>query len=334
LLRFASNNKIHWFFLCFLLLCITVLFVKGEGKWQFLQLVDWRYLFYALLINSVCVFMDFYNWRFYLQNSSSKQLDKLLSGRQLVQLNRKNIIFPYLSGFSVDFLPAKLGTFSRAFFLHINTTFPVAKGVAVQASALTIDLIAALIIAFVFTIVNLSQYLSFLYFLSLSLLILFIVYLLYQYLITNGKAHYYLKKWLSQSMLKYSDKVILELKHLLVLKNIHHPLLIKCISWPLLGVSFYTLILGFGYSTDIQLVILAITISAIGGSASMLPGGIGTTDLSLYGFCLIMDIPADTAIIIVFSYRIISFWYLLILGNLCTQYLFTGKETKKLIADF
>ena len=107
-------------------------------------------------------------------------------------------------------------------------------------------------------------------------------------------------------------------------------LAIKMTFWCLLGVSLMVVCQGFGYDINLQYAIIAVSISAIAGGLSLLPGGIGTTDLSLYGFCLLFQVSAADALLIVFFYRLISFWYLILLGQLGAQYLMKTKSIKNI----
>jgi|GEM_PF-2053905 len=325
-----SINKIYIFFLLFFGLAVYLFFKDSLAIWNDLSMMNFQFIIYGFLVNLLCVSLDFFNWMFYLKNLPS---EKIFQNNDLFPL--KKFLSIHLAGFSIDILPAKVGTFSRAILLNHLCHIPKRKGFAVQGSALLTDLIAAVIISSImaFIVIDISnqqlQLLGIILFItSIALLIGF----KYQGFGLKKFAHYIfasLLKSTHQESIKATKNQFLAL---FTLKNLRYTLSIKLLSWCLLGVSFALVLYAFGYSIDLQKTILAVSVSAIIGGLSMLPGGLGTTDLSLFGFCILWNIPTEISVLIVFSYRLISFWYLIFVGNLISQYLLI-KHNQRLDAN-
>jgi len=315
-----SGKKIYLIFLLFLVLAVYLFFKDGWEAWQQLKKIEFLYIFYALLINMLCVSLDFLNWFYYL---------KLLLSKKITWSLKKSIAI-HLAGFSVDILPAKVGTFSRAVLLKHLYNIPKRRGFAIQASALLTDLMAALVVSGITALIAVEV-------VEKNLINLWIILLLFFgiAIIVIKRQALGIKKlftWLFNTFLKASHQESIQgakkdFLSLFTLSNLKLTLSIKLFSWCLLGCSFYLLLIGFGYSVNLPQTILAVSLSAIVGGLSMLPGGLGTTDLSLLGFAIVWGIPAEQALLIVFCYRLISFWYLLFIGNLVSQFiLLSGKQ--------
>jgi len=311
-------NKFQLFFLFFLFLALFLLFRDSQQAWQIISDIQYWLIVIAVLFSCADVCFDFYSWYYYLKVS-----DKLLFQNNLCadsqRLKKSFLIF--LAGFATDLLPAKMGTFSRPILLKKIQHLPLRFGAAIQFNALFADFSAAALIAVVGLILLNYE------FSVLMLTILFTLFMLgffifvFKFSLMQAIIQRLIRPFFPPEAafgiadLQQATMKLLHPKHLIITINT------KLFSWACMGISLYLILHSIGYDLHWSETIFIVTISAIVGVISMLPGGLGVTDASLVGFLVFMDIPTDIAVFVVFIYRLISFWSWVLIGNVSGQYL-------------
>ena len=78
--------------------------------------------------------------------------------------------------------------------------------------------------------------------------------------------------------------------------------------------TLYILFFAAGYSMSPGPAIAGYGLPVLAGKLSIFPGGIGIIEGGMVGLYLSLGVPADTAVIVVLGYRLLSFWIPVLLG--------------------
>lgn len=103
-------------------------------------------------------------------------------------------------------------------------------------------------------------------------------------------------------------------------KNIFWVLIISLSSWTLDCLRLYLIIQAFNVDIPFFAVIFIFFIADIAGLISLLPGGMGSLDLSTAYLLTLFYIPFSTAGTIILIDRLISYWIINIIGVMFTLY--------------
>ncbi|MBI4162590.1 MAG: flippase-like domain-containing protein [Candidatus Aenigmarchaeota archaeon] len=98
-------------------------------------------------------------------------------------------------------------------------------------------------------------------------------------------------------------------------------LLSTAAAWMLDAVVLYLVLYSLGIQPDLLVLAGIISISAVLGIASSLPGGLGSTEIVMALLLGITGVPATIAVTATLLMRFISFWYNALLGGLSFVYL-------------
>jgi hypothetical protein len=89
------------------------------------------------------------------------------------------------------------------------------------------------------------------------------------------------------------------------------------VFWILHYFVAYFLFLSFGFEVNILSIIIVITLAEIIGSASIVPGGMGVVESSMILLYSAMGIPLSLAFLVAFLFRIINYFFTLLIGGWC-----------------
>jgi len=313
-------NKLQLFFLFFLALAVYLLFQDSQQAWQLISQVNYTFLLLAFTFSIADVCFDFFSWFYYLKESEKQLLEnRILNPPATYKKHFSISLLVFLAGFATDLLPAKmgtLGTFSRPILLKKIQHLPLRYGAAIQFNALLADFCAAAVIAII-GLLLMNYELNILF---LTLIFVFLMVGLFIFAFNFSQMQALIQRLIRPFFppeaafgiadLQKATLKLLKPRHLLVTINA------KFISWCSMGIALYLILNSLGYELHWSETIFIVTISAIIGVISMLPGGLGVTDASLVGFLVYLNIPADIAVFVVFIYRLISFWFWVLVQRL------------------
>lgn len=128
---------------------------------------------------------------------------------------------------------------------------------------------------------------------------------------------------IKNSFRKYLPKIFIEstaegyitLKKLFTLRIIFLTSILGVLSWLLEGSSLYYLINALGYSQiNINGAILTHTASGLIGALSMLPGGLGSTEISMISILSMQGLSLKIASLSTLIIRLMTLWFATLLG--------------------
>ena len=106
-------------------------------------------------------------------------------------------------------------------------------------------------------------------------------------------------------------------------------LILTAMSWLLEGVILYFSLAALGILPPDPLTLAMIfSLATVIGVASMLPGGMGSTDIVLVLLLSVFGMGSPVAVTGVLLARLISIWYVNLLGGISFLYLSQKSETK------
>lgn len=230
----------------------------------------------------------------------------------------KDDFLSWMGSYAFTASPGKTGELIRSYFLYEKFGISLIK----SSSALIFERMSDLLSVFIIILINWKLFLNIKNIYSINYFFLFsVVTFLVIYLILNFKnkiqkvfGHLF-KKLLPKKFRNLSNQSLNCLKNFYDFKLILLTTILGTISWLLEGIGFWLIInkLGF-FDISIIFATLVHTTSGLLGGLSMLPGGMVTTELTMFSFLSFKQIPiyiAGNAIIIT---RLITLWFATFLG--------------------
>ncbi|HIH62505.1 MAG TPA: UPF0104 family protein [Methanobacteriales archaeon] len=95
---------------------------------------------------------------------------------------------------------------------------------------------------------------------------------------------------------------------------------LSLLSWLMECIRLYLVFLAFGVHTSFFVIVIIFLLANFIGVISMLPGGLGSIEISLTTLFILFQIPANVAGSIALMDRIISFWMINFLGLIFSGY--------------
>lgn len=221
----------------------------------------------------------------------------------------------YLSGFAYTVTPGKLGELIRAKYLEN----PRCKDTVISAFFYerAFDLLIILLLSFL--TFNISEYV---FVPAIFVLVIFI--LLFAIGLSSSlvkKLSHYKKIELMSHRLKnvYSD-----IRHWLSFSIILRSFVFGFFAWILMGVVFLTITKALEVDLSTLDALGIYPLSMLIGAASMIPGGVGTTEAAIVTILTIKDVSLNTALTIAISARIATLWLAVIIGYISLFFLETA----------
>ena len=230
----------------------------------------------------------------------------------------KDDFLSWMGSYAFTASPGKAGELIRSYFLYEKFGISLIK----STSALIYERISDLLSVFIIILINWKLFLNFKNFYSINYFFLFLlIAFLVIFLILNFKYKiqrflgYVFKKLLPKKFRNLSNQSLNFLKNFYDFKLILFTTILGTISWLLEGIGFWLIInkLGF-FDIGIIFATLVHTTSGLIGGLSMFPGGMITTELSMFSFLSFKQIPLDIAGNAVIITRLITLWFATFLG--------------------
>lgn len=243
-----------------------------------------------------------------------------------IDLPRKESYSVYFAGLSVTITPGKVGEVIKSYILKerygakMRTTLPV-----VFVERFT-DLIGMLILVAI-SIISFNYGQSYFIFFSALIIILLILLLNKRfclYIIEKlGKIHR-ISKYVEQLKGMYLSAHTLLRAFPLTLG-----VTLSFIAWGIECFCFYLITIGVGADLDLLSSVFIFSFSSIVGAASMLPGGVGTTETSIGALMVLKGVEISKSGAATLLIRASTLWLAVVLGLGFLQRVFVSEDVKK-----
>ena len=91
-------------------------------------------------------------------------------------------------------------------------------------------------------------------------------------------------------------------------------LMLGAVGWLAECVGLYWLVNAMGAAISLQAAIFVFSFSLLVGAVSMLPGGLGSTEATMFALLTLADVPADVALAATAVNRAATLWFAVVLG--------------------
>jgi glycosyltransferase 2 family protein len=245
-----------------------------------------------------------------------------------VKVPLKESILLYLSGLSMIVTPGGSGQLIKSYFLKIKFGFKISKTLPLVFVERLHDLIALLCIT-IFTLIIIQNH-------SVSLIVGIVTF----FTILSYTALRY--KILFEKILNFLHKIPILNRQLANFSNFYDGLYlmtswkttIKCwllslFAWSLEAIVVYLVFLGFDLNLDAIFSIFVMFSSMIFGVITLLPAGLGVTEISAIGFLTEKSVNLSMAISTIIMVRMVSIWYSTLIGLITTKFILRIKDQSK-----
>ena len=91
-------------------------------------------------------------------------------------------------------------------------------------------------------------------------------------------------------------------------------ILLGCLAWGAEGTAFYCLLQLSGYDVPFLTAVFIFTFSLLVGAVTLIPGGLGTTEIAMLQLLLLNGVPKSGAVAITLLIRLCTLWFSVLLG--------------------
>ena len=221
----------------------------------------------------------------------------------------------YLAGFSLTATPGKAGEAVRLWFLNAGHQVPYTRSMPVMVGDRIIDMWAVALIV----LCSMSGFAAYhwqsaalgLLILACSVPILFPG-------VLNPTLNALLGLMPGQKRrLARLRTLVRAMRQLSSLRTYGLTLAPTIIGWIAEGLALYLLVLHFGADIGFMSTLFIFAFSMIVGAVSMLPGGLGSTEATMVLLMTSLGMGLDEALAATAIFRIVTFWFAVILGLIC-----------------
>ena len=252
-----------------------------------------------ILLVSFGYFLRFLRWKYYLSSLG-------------IFLEDKFSLLIFLSGFTMSITPSKIGEFIKCYLLKDKAGVSNAKTMPIVIAERFNDVLSMIFLSLLGAVYFLHD--SFFIFLILAFIVLFFV--LVRFEKTFNLLFVVLSKVPGFNKISLSMKELhVVFRNLFSLKSTFVSFILGTTAWLLEGLSFYLILLSFGFKVPLLLAIFVFALSSLIGVVSLLPGGLGATEASMIGL-LLSYIPLSVASASTLIIRVLTLWYSVLVGFL------------------
>jgi len=248
-------------------------------------------------------------------------IEVILKGlRQQILLKKSKIIIPlkssillYLSGLSMTITPAGSGQIIKSYYLKKKYSFPISKTLPIIIIERWHDLLAITLLIVISLIFVHSIILSILTIIILGVLSI-------TFTACRISKLFSFLKWLSKKIPiidKNLDKINESYNGLRVITGVKITVaswFMSMVCWSLDVIVVKLIVVGFGVKLSLFHTIIAIYSSLLVGVVTLIPGGLGVTEVTAVGLLLKAGIVLSLASSITLFYRIMSVWFPTLIG--------------------
>lgn len=272
-----------------------------------LNFIDWLII---LSCSFSSYFFRFIRWNIYIQSFG-----------HFIPLKRHFAY--YLAGLALTTTPAKAGETIRSLYLrpyHVKISQSLASFFTERLLDVTVMVFLASFLFFTYPELN-KNYAYFI--LSLSLAIAILLPMLSTRL--PQQFLYFLVSRLNKNkfsrMLEHLIALLQSAHQLLTFKMLSQGIILGIIAWLLNGLVFYLILDKIGFPVTLSLSLTIYAISILAGAASLIPGGIGTTEAVMGLMLLSINSEPHIAIAAPILTRLATLWFAVCVGLIANAYL-------------
>ena len=299
-MNFGDIKRKIWLSIISGIIILVGISIFSDAKALIGTLADFNYglLPIILLLAPLNYIFRYLKWHYYLR----------LIG---VNVDFKENIIIFFSGFSMTITPGKLGELLKTYMLKQKYNIPISVTAPLVFGERLTDAISMLILSCIgFTVFNYG----------LNVIIIFMIIIIIGIMVVQNKE-------LCLSLIALLRKIPLMKNKSELLYNFYNStyvlfkwnnliiaVLIGVISWGFEGYVVYYTLMAMGYHISALASIFVVSFSSIIGAVSMLPGGLLATEGSLIGILIIMNIPKTAAVGATIVTRFSTLWLGVIIG--------------------
>jgi uncharacterized protein (TIRG00374 family) len=301
-----KKNILIFISLAAILYLILSLYADYNSIKQAFKKFNWAYFPLLIILAFLNYQFRFIKWHYYI---------KLLN----IELKIMDSYKIFMSGLVMSVTPGKFGEVIKAYLVKNKTNVNVAKTAPIIFVERLTDLISVILLALIgafyfnfaktFVLITLFLFLIIVYLVSNKTITLRILGLL-----ENIK---FLNKYLHKINEAYESSY-----NMLQLRELLYMIFVSIVAWGFECIAYYLILINFNISFGIIETILfamfVYTLSTIIGSISMLPGGLGLTEIAFTFLMQSKGIPKDLSVASTMIIRVVTLWFAVIVGILFT----------------
>jgi len=223
----------------------------------------------------------------------------------------------FFSGMTMILSPGKVGEFIKSHYIKKKYDYSISKTIPVVILERLYDFAAltALILSgfFVFGI-NLNLVFGGIFFFLCIIFIFLNESLCLKLISIFGRI---------KALSKYSDKakqIYLSIVHTLTLKFFVGILFMSILAWGLECLCFFIIVESLELDLSIASCFYIFSLSLLVGNLSMIPGGIGASEISMSSLMIMQNISRSDAVAAAILVRLVTFWFAIFCGSIALKY--------------
>lgn len=234
-------------------------------------------------------------------------------------------VFYYTAGFAFAPTPGKVGTVVRSWLLKKHHNIPYRKTLPMVVVEQINDLVAVLFVLFLCV----GEFTSHGWFLGYIVALVALVAAAFfwpQGLVWGVKSLFVLS---GRRFPRFFAGVLKMLRTTRVLFNpavFGAGLVLGLVGWGLVAIAMWGLVVQSGVEVGMAEGVFGIVFSGLVGVLSMLPGGVGSTELTLFGFLTMWGASGAVAVALVGTMRLTTLWFGVALGALVLPFVMPHKR--------
>ena len=266
----------------------------------------WFYIPILLILTLINYFIRFLKWHYFV---------KLLK----INVDWHSSFVVFFGGLIMTVSPAKLGEVFKSFLLKQLNNTPIAVSAPIVLAERLTDVIALIVLA-LFGALSFKYGLSFIY---ISIIVIVIgILIMSSRKITIPIIELMRKVPIVKKFVHKIHEVYDSIHKLIGFRSLLLTTILGVVSWFFECIGFYLVIKGFGEFVTLQNATFIYAFSTLAGAFTMMPGGIGLTEVSLTGLLVnapkYMDgqlaITKATASASTIIIRLVTLWFAVFLG--------------------
>ena len=255
--------------------------------------------------------LRFVKWNFFLKKAG-------------IYLDIKDNLFVFFSGLSMIITPGKIGEIWKGWLIKDISGEKLSKTIPVIIVERITDVLGFVIIS-VIGIVCFQQ-------IGYFVLVLLLILSMFWIIIRSKSVWYWIISKIENRMEKHAEnlktmhntfEIITKPKYLILMSGL------SAAGWFFECVGMYLVVLGFKEYINIVLSALVFSIASLAGAISMVPGGLGIAEGTLFGLLQFFGISSAKSVGISLVVRFGTLWYGAVMG-MCIYLLFKRKIRKNI----
>ena len=278
---------------------LAVISTGYEQAWQAITRMGWQGWSILLVCSFLSYLVRYARWQYFLR----------LAGWTLP--HRLHLLY-YLAGFALTTTPGKAGETIRSVLLHPHGV-PYHTSLATFFSERLLDVLVIAILASLI-LITFSEHL---FYVLLAGLLLFSVLPILQssvpdYVLNYLNAHVHRERL--RHIIQHMVHLLRDAQHLLSSRPLYTGFTLGLLAWTIQGLAFYYILLHSGFETRLSLALGIYALSLLAGAVSMIPGGLGSTELAMGLLLAAAGAEQHAVLTIPVISRLGTLWFAVLLG--------------------